>query len=63
MMNSFHGGGGVGQQSNRYHELQNLIKGVPIQCMVGVTFLNILHLGPHETTSGVPKRRFKNQRK
>jgi hypothetical protein len=27
MMNSF---SGMAQQSNRYHELQNLIKGVPI---------------------------------
>lgn len=26
--------------SNRYHELQNIIRGVPIQCMVSFGFLN-----------------------
>ena len=35
-------GGGGGS----YHELQNIIKRVPIQCMI-------------ETSSWVPKRRFK----
>ena len=43
-----------------YHELANIIKGVPIQCMVSLITL-IFSLGQGQTLNWLLKRRYKNQ--
>ena len=48
------GGGG-------YHELQNIVKGVPIQCMVIIVPYFKSSVGSLETKCRISERGFKNQ--